>query len=434
MDLNRRFLGLALVNVLSNLMVPLAGLIDLAFLGHLSDLRHLAGVAVATVLFNYIYWMFGFLRMGTTGMTAQAMGRADPDEATVILLRNLGIALALGSIILVLREPLAALGFALLAATDSVEASGRAFFDGMVLGAPATLLNYVLVGWFLGREQSSRVLVLTGVASGANIALDALFILRWGWASAGAGLATATSQYLMLAVGLALVAPQVKFAGLRALIPRLLAGGELRALFVLNRDLLVRTLALVSVFAAFTNLGAAMGTVVLAANSLLLQAVTLGAYFIDGFAFATESLAGFYRGKSNPALQMRLLRLSGALSLACGLAFACAFVLLPGLLFGLITDHAEVIGAASQFVPWLGPMLGFGSIAWMLDGYFLGLTEGARLRRSSLIAAAVFVPVAALAWLNGNNHLLWLAFTLFTVARAATLAIQVPATLGPRPL
>ena len=179
LDHQKRFWQLALVNVISNLMVPLASLVDVAFLGHLTEIRHLAGVAIATVLFNYIYWTFGFLRMGTTGLTAQARGRGDTQVEILILLRNSAIALVIGTIILCLQQPLREIGFNLLQADPEVLQAGRAYYNALIWGAPATLINFVLFGWFLGREQGKGVLLMSLVNNGANIALDYLFVVRW---------------------------------------------------------------------------------------------------------------------------------------------------------------------------------------------------------------------------------------------------------------
>lgn len=426
----RHFLELAIVNILSNLMVPLAGLVDVAFLGHLAEIRHLAGVALATVLFNYIYWTFGFLRMGTTGMTAQAIGREDRQAMLLIGLRNGVLAILLGLAILVLQQPLKTLGFTLLSATPEVKASGQAYYDTLIWGAPATLLNFVLLGWFLGRAQSSKVLLLSAVSNLSNVALDYLFIVRWGWQSAGAGLATATSQYLMVLVGLILVSREIPFQQVRSLAGKIFNLSALRAAFVLNGEILVRTFALVSTFAVFTNLSSTLGTTVLSTNAVLLQVVTLAAYFIDGLAFATETLAGVFRGKGAIAQLAGLVWVSGAASLSLGLLFAIAFILTPIPLFSLLTNHAEILAQISSYVVWLLPVLGFGSIAYMLDGYFLGLTEGRILRISVLTATLVgFAPMAVAAWYLRSSHLLWLSLALFMLVRATTLALAVPKTL-----
>lgn len=456
-----KFLQLSGMNILANLMVPLAGLINVAFLGHLADIRHLAGVAIATVLFNYIYWTFGFLRMGTTGMTAQAVGRNNQSEVLLVGLRNSFLAIVLGILILILQYPLRELGFALLSATASVKASGLMFYNAMIWGAPATLLNFVLLGWFLGRSQGRRVVLLSLVGNMANISLDYLFINKLGWESAGAGAATVISQYAMAAVGLIFIAieydsftrypraiAKIDFKlDFAKLLTQIWEPEALKAAFSLNRDILVRTLLMVSSFSVFINLGAGMGTIVLATNTLLLQIVTLSAYLIDGIAFATESFAGIFYGQAitqeiNPKeikpkeikpdhQLLPLIWVAGGLSLFLGLAIALPVILFPIPLFNLLTTHQELVQQTPNYVLWLLPVIGFGSIAFMLDGYFIGLTAGNILLRSALFSSLVgFAPVATLAWYWQNPHLLWLALTLFMVGRVIPMAIAVPKTLS----
>jgi len=452
-----KFLQLSGMNILANLMVPVAGLVDVAFLGHLADLRHLAGVAIATILFNYIYWTFGFLRMGTTGMTAQAVGRGHQEEVLLIGLRNSLLALVLGVGILILQYPLRELGFTLLSATTSVKAAGQGFYDALIWGAPATLLNFVLLGWFLGRSQGKQVLLLSLVGNIANIALDYLFIVKLGWESTGAGAATATSQYLMAGAGLMLIVMESGGDKAKAQInfPKLLLQvfdpAALQAAFSLNRDILVRTLIMVTSFSAFTNLGAGMGTIVLATNTLLLQIVTLAVYIIDGMAFATESFAGIFYGQKevnqlvgdqpdqsiqiNQSLNqlLPLIWVAGGLSLLGGLAIAIPIICFPLTIFSLLTKHLEVVEKTPHYVLWLLPVLGFGSLAFMLDGYFIGLMAGKILLRSAIFASLVgFTPVAILAWQQQNPHLLWLALSLFMAGRVLPMAIAVPRTLNLR--
>jgi MATE family multidrug resistance protein len=425
-----RFFRLALVNIFSNLMVPLAGFLSVAFLGHLAEIRHLAGVTLSTILFNYLYRTLGFLRMSTTGMTAQAVGRKDREAVLEIGLRSGLIALTLGVGILFLHSPLRILGFALLSAVPEVKASGQAYYDARIWGAPATLLNFVLIGWFLGREQSGKVLLLSIVGNGANILLDYIFIVRCGWESVGAGLATAISQYLMCLAGMALVCREVWWQEIREIVGKILAPSALGESLKLNRDIFIRTLVFLSTFSLFTNLSSAMGTIVLAENALLLQVVTLAVYAIDGLAYATESLAGILKGQQDSERLLPLLRLAGETGLLAGLTLALAFALFPDSLFGLLTNHAEVLDSLSRDVFWLLPVLGFGAIAFVLDGYFLGLSEGATLRNTALAATLVgFAPIAIGAWLFYSSSLLWLAMSAFMAARAILLAVQVPRTL-----
>jgi multidrug resistance protein, MATE family len=429
------FLKLSAINVLSNLMVPLAGLLNLAFLGHLADINHLAGVAVATIVFNYLYWSFGFLRMGTTGMTAQAIGRNDDSEVMLIGLRNGLIGLIFGGLILILHEPIRSVSFTLLSASADVKTAGQTYFNAMVWGAPATLLNYVLVGWFLGKSQSQRVLILSIVSNFANAGLNYLFIVRWGWASAGAGYATALSQTLMLLAGLGLLLGDRQMGAWRSgawrsLCSQLLEPTALQKMLSLNSAILVRTFALLSAFAVFTNASAAIGKEALTANTLLLEIVSVSAYFIDGFAYATESCAGVLQGQGKTDQLQQLLQLAGGLSLIVAIGFASLFNLFPTQLLSGLTSHQNIVQQSLNYVLWLFPVLGFGSFAYTLDGYFLGLSAGKILRNSSLIATLIgFLPVAIVGWQQQNVHLLWLALALFMFTRAATLAGKLQSTL-----
>ncbi len=419
-----KFLKLSAANVLSNLMVPLASLIDTAFLGHLSEIHHLGGVALATILFNYLYWSFGFLRMGTTGLTAQAMGRGEVEELWLLLGRSGGIAIAIGTAILLLQWPIQELGFALLNATTSVQASGIAFFQGRIWGAPAVLLNFALLGWFLGQGQGRRVLVLAAIANGSNILLDYLFVVRFSWASFGAGLATALSQYLSLVIGLGFVLQQWRNPPIQswlAIHNKLWHWPALRALFALNRDILIRTFALVTAFSLFTNFSSGFGETVLAANTLLLQVISMAAYFIDGFAFTAETFAGQFATDPTPQRRRQLLQLGLGLSLFCGLGIGLLFQGMPGL-FMLLTHHQSVLDSIRQYSVWLVPVLSIGSMAYLLDGYFLGLTAGSLLRNASLISTGVFfLPLGMAAVQQNSPALLWLAMSSLMIGRVLTL-------------
>ena len=327
-----------------------------------------------------------------------------------------------------MQYPLREIGFTILHADPEVLDAGRAYYDALIYGAPATLLNFVLFGWFLGKEQGREVLLFSLVNKGANIVLDYLFIVRWDLSSGGAGAATAISQFITMLVGLVLVSQQIPWQSWQQYKQNIINFTALKAIFTLNRDILIRTLALVSTFAVFTNLSATLGTGILAANTLLLEIVTLAAYFIDGIAFATESIAGNLQGQGKENQLIPLLKLAGSTSLIAGLTFAVVFYLFPQGLFGLLTNHSQVIKQVSNYVWWLFPILGFGSIAYMLDGYFLGLTAGKILRQSTLIAAVLgFAPVAIAAWHWQVNNLLWLALALFMAARSITLGVKIKA-------
>ncbi|MGB5550540.1 MAG: MATE family efflux transporter [Thermoanaerobaculia bacterium] len=419
-DLRQRFAQLTFLNIISNITVPLASMVDTALLGHLESIHFLAGVALAAVIFEYVYWSFGFLRMGTTGITAQAVGRGDTGEVFRTLYRSLLLAWLLAAAILILQTPLKELGFLLLGGEPEVEAAGRAYFDARIWAAPATLSNFVFLGWFLGREESGAALIMTGVANLANVVLDYVFIVQMDLAAFGAGMGTAISQLLMLLAALILFWARV------GKVPWVWSdvwqAQALTRLFRLNRDILLRTVALVSAFALFTNFSSLMSTVVLAANAVLLRWVMLAAYLIDGAAFATESLAGILFGTGD---RVALRRLQG-LALRSGVAFAlpfCALALMrPAAPIRLLTSHPQTVETALQYLPWLAPVLFFGSLAYIYDGLFLGLTAGRALRNAMLLSTlGVFLPLAALALHLENSHLLWASMAAFMMARTATL-------------
>jgi len=418
--LHRRYFRLSALNIMASVTVPLAGFVDTAMLGHLGDIRFLAGVALGSILFDYVYWTFGFLRMGTTGTTAQAVGQGNDAGVYLTLYRGLFVGLAIGVALLALQLPVRALGFALLSGTEAVESAGVTYFNARIWGAPATLCSFVLAGWFLGREESGRLLAMTVVANLANVLLDWLFILRLGMAAFGAGLATMMSQYLSVAIGLAMLWQVGRPR--RWVWAEVLDREGLSRLMLLNRDILLRTLGLITTFSLFTNFSSVLGTTVLAANAILLRVQYLASYFIDGAAFATESLAGILRGQGDAVGLQRLLRLSLTVGFGCVVGFAALVAVAPRTLYPLLTSHQDIIDIATRYGWWLVPVLLFGSAAYIYDGFFLGLTEGRVLRNSMLFSTIVlFVPVAWIAVARSSNDLLWIAMLVWMVSRAATL-------------
>jgi MATE family multidrug resistance protein len=287
-------------------------------------------------------------------------------------------------------------------------------------------LNFVFLGWLLGSERSKSALLMSAVGHGTNIGLDLLFIGRFGWGAAGAGAATAWSRLAMLLCALWLSRDLLRgvhwgraFSDLRDL-------HAFKRLASLNTDILIRTVALVSVFGVFTNLAAMMGTVVLAAAALVRQVISFSAFFVDGFAFATESLAGYFAGASRQGELRRLLRMSILASVLTSALFAGAFLVAPHALFSLFTDHGDVLRLASRLRFWLIPTLLIGAIAYALDGYFLGISAGAILRKAMLWSAILgFAPFAWIAIERSDVHLLFLALSLFMCARVWTLGREI---------
>ncbi|WGV23792.1 guanitoxin biosynthesis MATE family efflux transporter GntT [Halotia branconii] len=425
-----RFYRLASISVLSNMMVPLAGLVDIAFLGHLADIRHLAGVILATILFDYLYRVLKFLRSSTNAITAQAVGLDDPKAVLLSGLRSGLIALGIGLLILLLQYPLQQIGFTILSGSPAIESSGVDYYCARIWGAPAVLLNFVLIGWFLGREMNSVVLLISIIGNGSNVLLDYLMIVKWGWASMGAGLATALSQYLALVTGLVCVCFSIKWQTLPAALQEVFDWVALKEAVVLKSNILIRFLALISTYAIFTNLSAVMGTTFLAENGLLLQIALLSQFTVQGVGMTTQTLTGNFQGKGTREQMFPLLLVSVLTSLVIALAFAAVSVLFPDVVFGLLTNHTEINQHISGYVVWLLPLLGFTAIAFMLEGYFIGLKEGKTLRNAVLIAFGLgFSPLAIAAWYFHNNHLLWMSLVMYMAIIMVVLGVQLPRTL-----
>ncbi|MGD1913893.1 MAG: guanitoxin biosynthesis MATE family efflux transporter GntT [Rivularia sp. (in: cyanobacteria)] len=424
-----RFLRLALVNMVSYIMVPLVGIITLAFLGHLSDINQLAGVALSTILFDYLYRTMEFLRAGTTGLTAQAEGRGDREAVLLQGLRNGLIALAIGLAILVLQYPLRELGFALLNATPEVKTAAYNYFNARIWAAPAVTLRFVLIGWFLGQEMNGKAWLIIVVGTTSDILLNYLLVIEMGLGSMGSGVAAAIDAYLMVLTGLILVLGEVQFQEVKAVTLHIWNKSAFKAAFSLNGDIWGRIFVLISTFFLFTNLSSAMGTIFLADNTLLLQIIFLAMYLTSGIGFAMETLTGNFEGQGKKDHLKPILWLGGVTSLLVGLSLALVCCLFPEIIFNLLTDRRETIKQMYIYAPWLLLVLGFGSLSFMLEGYFLGLAEGYTTRNVSLLSLALgFAPLAIASWYFHSNHILWSALSAFMFVRMSMFLWQLPRT------
>ncbi|MCG6191683.1 MATE family efflux transporter [Leptospira sp. FAT2] len=424
-----RFYRLTFYNILANITVPLTGLADTAILGNLDTHIFMAGAALSGILFDFIFWMFGFLRMGTTGLTAQASGEKNEKESLFILARSIVLAFFFGFLILLFSPWIREFGFRILEGSPNVKEAGLSYFDSRIPGSIAVLCNYVFTGWFLGREKSSYVLIATIIGNGINVALDVWFILFLGWEAYGAGLATSISQFGMLAVFIVLflrelrILPELKISLLRD--KGLLSMHGFSSLLHLNKDIFLRTLFLILTFSLFRNFSSEAGTEILAANTILLQLILVSAYLVDGAAFATESLAGNIYGEKNWKLLKELLYLALYNSIFFTSIFLAVLFIFPNFTFGLITKSESVRILLNEYRIWLLPVLEIGAIAFILDGFFIGLTQGRILRNSMLISTALFFfPMAYLGKIQKDNHLLWLSLVLLMIGRSMTLFLQ----------
>ncbi|MCK4868521.1 MAG: MATE family efflux transporter [Alphaproteobacteria bacterium] len=423
---NRRVWALAGPIILANVTVPLLGAVDTAVVGHLPDPRYIGGVAIGALIFNFVYWGFGFLRMGTTGPTAQAWGADDPAEIRAMLARALMLAAGFGVLILLIQAPVGALAFRLLHASAEVEAEASAYYAIRVWGAPAALANYVLLGWFLGLQNARWPLVLQIFMNGLNILLDLVFVMGMGWGVEGVAAATLIAEYAALALGLVLAARRLAMLPAGIAEARIFDGVRFRRMLVVNRDIFIRTLLLTFSFALFTDRSAQFGDLTLAANAVLLNLASISAFGLDGFAHAAEALVGGAVGKrkrSDLNGAVRAVMMWGGI---IALANAALFAIAGGLLIDLLTGIAEVRAIARDYLPWVVAMPIISIWCYLYDGIFLGATRTHEMRNAALVTTILYV---ALVWTLPQlwaNHGLWLALIAMNAIRGLTLAAYYP--------
>lgn len=415
-----RIWALAWPIILSNITVPLLGLVDTAVVGHLPDSRYLAGVTLGATLFSFLYWGFGFLRMGTTGLVAQAMGRESGTDVRNLLGQSLIIALVIGGLLIVFASPLITLGLWLLDGSEEATHLAQEYAHIRLWSAPAVLANYAILGWFLGQQNSRVTLMILLLTNSVNIALDVWFVVGLGMTSNGVAWASVIADYSALAFGSYLVMRQLMRLEGHFLRNRLLAITAYKALFDVNANLFVRTLGLLFAMAFFTAQGARQGDTVLAANAVLLQFIMLTSYALDGFAHAAESLIGRAFGRRDWQDFAATLRATAHFSLWTAAAAAVLFALGGNGLIALLTGLEEVRTAAAHYLPWMVVMPLIAVWSYLLDGVFIGTTAVREMRNSIFIGLAAYLPAW---WFSQGlgNHGLWLSFTLFMLVRSAVL-------------
>ena len=422
----RRIWNLSWPTILSNLTVPLLGAVDTAVMGHLPDAAYVGAVAVGAMIFSFVYWGFGFLRMGTVGFAAQAKGSRDTDEIRAVLARALLVGLALAFVILALQTPIRWGALAIIDGAPEVERLAGAYFDVRVWGAPATLANYGVLGWLLGMQYVRTALVIQVVINALNVALDLWFVLDLGWGVEGVALATAIAQYAGAVLGLLLVFYHLKAIGGRWQRTRILDAAALRETFRVNRDIFLRTLAMIFAWSLLTWSGAKLGTTVLAANAILMNFQSFLAHGLDGFAHATSALVGEAVGARDRRALRRCIAAATAMATVVAVAYTLIYAITGPAIIRVFTDIGELRAFASPYLVWViaSPLLSVW--AYQLDGIFIGATRSAEMRNAMLVSVAVYV--AAMAILPGlwGNHGLWLSVMIFMVVRALTLACLYP--------
>lgn len=416
--MNRDILKLALPNIVSNITVPLLSLVDLALMGHLGSQIYIGAIALGGIIFNFIYWGFSFLRMSTSGFTAQAFGESNKSETISILVRALLVTFLISILILILQAPIAWASFKIIGGSADVEILANQYFRIRVWAAPAALSLFVFNGWFLGMQNARFPMIIAIAVNVFNILLSVFFVFVLKMKSEGVALGTLISQYIGLTIAIILFSKRYK--NLIPLISKkaILNLHKLTDFFKVNTDIFIRTFCIILVFTFFTSKSASVNDTILAVNSLLLQLLLFFSFFIDGFAFAGEALVGKFVGERNTEKLQKVIRL--LFYWGAGLAVIFMLIYIPGvnLILKLLTSQAEVLAKAQPFLIWviLVPVASFGSFIW--DGVYIGATAS-RAMRNTLLGSTflIFAPVYYFLEPTLGNHALWLAMILFMFSR-----------------
>ncbi|MGQ1908550.1 MATE family efflux transporter [Marinifilum sp. RC60d5] len=422
--MNKKILNIALPNIISNITIPLLGIVDLALMGHLGKVDFIGAIALGGTIFNFLYWGFAFLRMGTTGITAQAYGARNLSESILSLSRALAVALAGSTIIILLQHPIASLSFYLIDSENSVETIAKSYFYIRIWAAPATIGLYALTGWFIGMQNSKIPMIIAITSNILNICLSSYFVYGLNLDARGVALGTVIAQYCSLLLSLFFI-----FKYYRRLFKYWSAKGmmklaELKNFFTINKDIFIRTLCIIFVFTFFTTESAGVNKDILAVNSLLLQFLFIFSYFMDGFAFAAEALVGKFIGANNSKNLAQVIRLLFIWGISISVLFTIFYALFGIDILAMLTNVDSTISMAKNYLKWiiLLPIISFAS--FLMDGIFIGATASAYMRKTMMAATLlVFIPLYYL--LNGilENHGLWIAMLGFMFARGLFQAI-----------
>ena len=422
---HRRILKIALPIVLSNATVPILGAVDTGVVGQMGLAAPIGAVGIGAVILSTIYWFFGFLRMGTTGLVAQARGAGDLYETGALFMRGLMIAVAAGLFFLLVQGALFGAAFWLAPASDEVESLARDYLTIRIWGAPATIALYVVTGWLIAVERTRGVLVLQLWMNGLNIVLDLWFVLGLGWGVEGVAIATLIAEWTGLALGLWLCREIFRGDQWRNWV-RVFDPARFKRMMVVNADIMIRSVVLTVSFTTFLFLAADLGDVTLAANQVLLQFLEITAFALDGFAFSAEALVG----KAVGAKSRRGVRRAAVMTSQWGVGGAAllfAFFWLAGPhLIDLMSTAPDVRETARQYLLWaaLAPVIGIAS--WMLDGIYFGATWTRQMRQAMLQSVAIYVVALLVLVPTMGNHGLWLALMILNISRGVTLGLRYP--------
>lgn len=412
---DRHILQIALPSIVSNITVPLLGMIDVAIVGHMGSPVYIGAVAVGSMIFNLVYWLFGFLRMGSSGLTAQALGRRDFTEVTRLLVRSVSIALGIALLLIMLQIPLKWLMFWLIGPTMDVAPFASTYFNIVIWGAPASLALFSLMGWYIGMQNTRFPMLISIIQNIVNILASLTLVYGLGMKIEGVAFGTVIAQYagLLMAVGLLARNYSRLFRYFRK--DRLFR--KMGAFFAINRDIFLRTLCLVAVNLFFTAAGARQGAIILSVNTVLIQLYLFFSYFMDGFAYAGEALGGKAYGAHNITAFHETLRRLWMWMLIVTSAYTLLYMVGGSWIVALLTDEAQVIETSHEYLWWAWMIPAAGCVAFIWDGIFIGITATRGMLVSSFLSALVFFAVYLMSEKSLGNHGLWLAQIVYLAMR-----------------
>ena len=418
--MNKKILHIALPSIISNITVPLLALVDTTIVGHLGSASYIAAIALGGMIFNMIYWLFNFLRMGTGGLTAQAYGAKQHKVASLTLLRSLTIAGGIALVLLIIQRPIFNITFHFVSATADVKHLALTYYNILIWGAPAMLALYSFTGWFLGMQNARIPMCIAITQNVVNIAVSTLLVFACHLKIEGVAFGTLIAQYTGLFIALSFCL--CKYNVVQHLqLNDIFNADALKRFFKINRDIFLRTLCLIAVTTYFTSAGSAQGELTLAANTLLMQFFIIFSYFMDGFAYAGEALGGRYYGANDKVLFQRMTRCLFTWGIVLSIIFFFTYFIGGAALLHLLTNNAQVINRAQHYLPLVCfiPLVSFA--AFLFDGLYIGTTATRYMLISMFCASAAFFLLISVFTLN--NTLLWTAFLVYLGGRGLMQAL-----------
>ena len=420
---------MAIPIVLANATIPILGAVDTAVVGQLGLAAPIGAVGIGAIIITAIYWLFGFLRMGTTGLTAQAIGSGDSPEASALLVRGIIIGLVAGLILIIAQVPIFLGALQLSPASMEVESLAQKYLQIRVYSAPAAIALFGITGWLIAKEKTRAVLLLQLVLNGINIALDLVFVLKLGWGVEGVAIATLIAEWSGLIFGLWLAREGFNNGYWKNWL-QIFDRVRLIQMAKVNSDIMIRSILLEISFVSFLFLGSSFDDATLAANQVLIQFLNITAYALDGFAFAAEALVGQALGAKNRPLFRRAVVMTSQWGLGSVILMALAFFVFGNSIINIMTTAQDVRTVGYEYLPWMVIAPLAGAAAWMLDGIFIGATRTADMRNMMFISFCIYLIALAILLPKYGNHGLWASLIIFSIARGVTLGFKYPALEG----